>query len=371
MSQGYDEDGAKAVLAELLEGIDNIESVDILRSIRKLAQGVLKQNPEAIHYPAEKLAAYIKADTGAVREAYDYFLKRHGHRTIREAELRSKSWKNDEEGLMENIRTVMMSGAMDTSKAETSKAASRAEERIAAFLAGKKGAARKGLEYLIRQARDGVFNREYTKSKFVLAVDVFKEAYANLAELLVNAEALPEADLIYFLQHKEIGELIFERKAKLIKKAVQRRRLLDEQMEVRYNEVYVGLPFPITPEDKAAENGLVLSGAPISRGEVKGIARVVKSVADARALKEGEIMVAAFTDIGWSPYYSIIGGLITEVGSALSHGAVVAREYALPLVANVKDATRIIRTGSLVSLNGSTGAVTILETAENLDTEAV
>ncbi|MDR0877267.1 MAG: hypothetical protein LBN21_04385 [Treponema sp.] len=369
-AEGYREDEARAVLAELLEDIENIESVDILASLRRIARRVVKQNPGAIHYSAERLAAYIKADSGAVREAYDYFLKRHGHRGIREAELRSRSWKNDEEGLMENLRTVMMASTLESSP-ESFKGTSRIESRITEFLKGKKGMARKGLEYLIHQARDGVYNREYTKSKFVMAVDFFKEAYARLADILVDAGALPEADLIYFLQHKEIGELIFERKAKLIKKAVQRRRLLDAQMDVRYNEVYVGKPYPVEPEDQTAENGLVLSGAPISRGEVKGIARVVQSVADARALREGEIMVAAFTDIGWSPYYSIIGGLITEVGSALSHGAVVAREYALPLVANVKDATRIIRTGSLVSLNGSTGVVTILEAAEDCDTEAV
>jgi pyruvate,water dikinase len=356
---------ARAVLSGLLEDIDNIESVDILRTMRRLAAEVLKQNPEAVQYSPDQLAVYIKNETGAIREAYDYFISRHGHRAIREAELRMKSWKQDETGLMENILMVMRSGAVEEPKNE-----SRYQENREAFLAGKKGIARKGLEFLINQARTGAYNRELTKSKFVKGVDILKTAYAELADKLVEAGALPEQDLIYFLSHEEIGELIFERKAKLIKKAVRRRRLLDEQMEVRFNEVSIGRPKPIRFEGAGAENGMILSGAPISRGEVTGTARVVKTIADAKKLREGEIMVAAFTDIGWSPYYCVIKGLITEVGSALSHGAVVAREYALPVVANISNVTSIIKTGDYITMNGSTGTVTVLEIADDLEETA-
>ncbi|HPM08105.1 MAG TPA: PEP-utilizing enzyme, partial [Bacilli bacterium] len=65
--------------------------------------------------------------------------------------------------------------------------------------------------------------------------------------------------------------------------------------------------------------------------------------------------------IGWSPYYALIAGLVTEVGSALSHGAVVAREYALPLVSNVKNATEVIRNGDLISIDGALGTVVIVD----------
>ena len=104
----------------------------------------------------------------------------------------------------------------------------------------------------------------------------------------------------------------------------------------------------------------MLSGSSISRGCATGPARVVRSVEDAGALKQGEIMVAAFTDIGWSPYYCMLGGLVTEVGSALSHGAVVAREYALPLVSGVTLATEAIRTGDIIRVDADQGLVEIL-----------
>ena len=87
---------------------------------------------------------------------------------------------------------------------------------------------------------------------------------------------------------------------------------------------------------------------------------IVHSADDANSLKTGEIMVARFTDIGWSPYYSIVNGLITEIGSSLSHGAVVAREYDLPAIVNVKGATKLLKNGDHIRMNASKGTVSIL-----------
>ena len=72
-------------------------------------------------------------------------------------------------------------------------------------------------------------------------------------------------------------------------------------------------------------------------------------------------MVAKFTDIGWTPYYSNISGLVTEIGSSLSHGAVVAREYNLPTIVNVKKATKKLHTGDRIKLDASKGTITIIE----------
>lgn len=104
--------------------------------------------------------------------------------------------------------------------------------------------------------------------------------------------------------------------------------------------------------------GLV-SGVPVSNGECEGVVRIVYSADDANQLQKGEIMVARFTDIGWTPYYSIVNGLITEIGSSLSHGAVVAREYGLPAIVNVKGATKRLKNGDRIHMNATKGTVTI------------
>lgn len=104
-----------------------------------------------------------------------------------------------------------------------------------------------------------------------------------------------------------------------------------------------------------------MKGTTLSRGKVFGRARVVLSLEDAKNLQQDEIMIAGYTDIGWSPYYAIIGGLVTEVGSALSHGAVVAREYSLPLISNVLHVTSKIKTGDMLALDADAGTITIVE----------
>ncbi|HOH68284.1 MAG TPA: PEP-utilizing enzyme, partial [Bacilli bacterium] len=203
--------------------------------------------------------------------------------------------------------------------------------------------------------------REYSKSKMILAVDKFKDGYRRLAAMLVERGALPEEDLIYFLTHQELGEMLNTKDAKYVKKAFIRKRLLPEQERLKFAHVNVGAPEPISSTLDYASKGATLSGTPLSRGQVIGRARVITNAEDAKKLQKGEIMVAGYTDIGWSPYYALIAGLVTEVGSALSHGAVVAREYALPLVSNVKNATEVIRDGDLISIDGALGTVVIVD----------
>ena len=89
--------------------------------------------------------------------------------------------------------------------------------------------------------------------------------------------------------------------------------------------------------------------------------RVVKSREDAESLKSGEIMVAQFTDIGWTPFYGRVAGMVTEIGGALSHGSVVAREYGMPLVGGLSGACTVLNTGMRVRIDGGNGMVTVLD----------
>lgn len=352
LKEGKEPDEINKTIAGILEDIEGIESVDILRSLRGVAKALLKENPKAKSYSAEQLAEYLKVCEGDSAYTLEHFMKRHGHRAIREAEMRSKSWHMDEIALCSFLKSIIESGTRETHKSKM------ADKNIQALLEGRKGALKHVIKYLVGQARRGVVNREYTKSKSIKVLDSFKTAYWHLGYLMEKEDVLPNKDLVFFLKHDELGELILG-KASLVKKAAARRRLLDEQMQYKYDEINVGRPRP-KEEIYSADGADLLIGSSISRGKATGRARVVKCVEDANKLKKGEIMVAAFTDIGWSPYYSMIGALVTEVGSALSHGAVVAREYALPLVANIEYATKRIKTGDMISVDGTTGKVAIL-----------
>ena len=104
-------------------------------------------------------------------------------------------------------------------------------------------------------------------------------------------------------------------------------------------------------------------GIAASTGTATGTARVAATPAEGRQLEAGEILVARFTDPGWTPIFPLAAAVVTEIGGMLSHGAVVAREYGIPAVVNVQHATEAIRSGDRIEVNGADGRVTILERA--------
>jgi pyruvate,water dikinase len=102
-----------------------------------------------------------------------------------------------------------------------------------------------------------------------------------------------------------------------------------------------------------------LVGLPVSAGTVEGIARVVSDLADVELGPE-DILVTAFTDPSWTPLFVSIKGLVTEVGGLMTHGAVIAREYGLPAVVGVANATKLIKDGQRIRVHGTDGYVEIL-----------
>ena len=102
-----------------------------------------------------------------------------------------------------------------------------------------------------------------------------------------------------------------------------------------------------------------LIGLPVSAGTIEGRARVILDMAQAD-LEAGDILVTTFTDPSWSPLFVGIAGLVTEVGGLMTHGAVIAREYGLPAVVGVEQATRLIRDGQRIRVHGTDGYIEIL-----------
>jgi pyruvate,water dikinase len=117
-------------------------------------------------------------------------------------------------------------------------------------------------------------------------------------------------------------------------------------------------------DDEPISHGDTLVGAASSPGSYTGRVRVIMDVRDLGQVEKGEILVTSNTDPGWTVVFSKLGGLITETGGILCHGAVISREYRIPAVTAVKSATSVLHTGDTVVVDGSKGEVTILEGKE-------
>lgn len=336
----------QAFLSHLLTNIPNIESADILSRLQEMAAMIKDREPKAVHFSAEELLAFIKNDA-EINAKYQDFLVHHGHRCIKEAELRSKPWKVDEIPLMNYLQSIINSPMNLTESDE--KIDLRKE-----FAFIKNPMLKQVSIIYAKKARQAVVDREYTKSRLIQIIDLFKTQYACLACLLVDAGLLTDADLIYFLTHSEIGKLI-DGDTDLLSVAVRRRKAHAIQETLSFDDIYLGKPMAGVFEVEQSDG--MLKGTPVSNGECEGTVHVVYSVDDANQLQKGEIMVARFTDIGWTPYYSIVNGMITEIGSSLSHGAVVAREYGLPAIVNVKGATKLLKNGDRIKMDASKGTV--------------
>ena len=343
-----DKNEYQSFLSHLLSNIPHIESADILSRLQDLAMQVKKLDSRAVGFQADELLAFIKAHA-EVSERYQDFLTHHGHRCIKEAEMRNKPWREDELSLMNYLSSIIrspMNLVQGEGEIDCRKECSFIKNPLL------KAAA---VSYA-KKARQAVVDREYTKSRLIRLIDLFKTQYARLAGLLVDAHLLSDADLIYFLTHEEIGRLV-DGDADLLPLATRRRKAYAIQENLSFDDIYLGKPVADVFDVKLDEG--MMTGVPVSNGESEGVVRIVYSADDANQLQKGEIMVARFTDIGWTPYYSIVNGLITEIGSSLSHGAVVAREYGLPAIVNVKGATKHLKNGDRIHMNATKGTITI------------
>jgi pyruvate,water dikinase len=215
----------------------------------------------------------------------------------------------------------------------------------------------RGLRWALPRAHNAIRRREHTKSQLVQVAHLFKQGFRHLGALLVQEGKLPDADLVNFFTVAELGDVVRGVPEQRLALAIARREALGYQQLLEFPEISVGKPEPVDMKAGPPEDG-VLTGRPASRGAVEGVARVVHTLEEAASLRANEILVTPITDIGWTPYFSMIAGLVTDLGSSVSHGAVIAREYGLPCVVNTRQGTRLIKTGDRIRLDGDSGKVT-------------
>ncbi|MEI8007400.1 MAG: PEP/pyruvate-binding domain-containing protein [Bacteroidota bacterium] len=338
----------------LLLDIPEIESADAVKTLERFARTIRSHKEFCEKFTAatsaEALELIAKQAPEEIREQFRLFLERHGHRCVRESELREKTWAEKPSQLIQILQTRVKAGEVRHVVHDTRKEITHALRKL-------KPVTRVVLRSMIPTARKAVARREITKALSIKMVDTIRRGYNELALRLVSELQLDDTDQVYFLTHEEIGRLIEDKDPAWKAKAARRRELLAETDKLVFEEISFGIPEPLEEEQSFELKEGQLAGTPVSSGVVEATVRIIHSLDDAEKLKEGEIMVASFTDIGWTPYFSIISGLITEIGSPLSHGAVVAREYGIPAVVAAKGAKKFLKTGDKIRLDGELGLI--------------
>ncbi|MEK4637586.1 phosphoenolpyruvate synthase [Bacillus sp. FSL W8-0519] len=303
-------------------------------------------------------------DEEKAREAIDAFLNKYGMRCSGEIDITKTRWSEKPTTIipmiLNNIRDFEY-GASKRNFEEGLQEALKKEEELVDRLQQLPDGKQKVEETkrMIRNIRNFIGYREYPKYGMINRYFIYKQALLKEAEQLVQSGVIHEVDDIYYLTFEELHEVVRTKKLnyELIHKQKNDYKLYEKLTPPRImtsdGEIITG---KYKRENLPAD---AIAGLPVSSGVVEGRARVILNMEEAN-LEEGDILVTAFTDPGWTPLFVSIKGLVTEVGGLMTHGAVIAREYGLPAVVGVENATKLIKDGQRIRVHGTEGYIEVL-----------
>lgn len=300
----------------------------------------------------------------AARDAIEAYLDRYGMRCAGEIDITRPRWSERPTTLvplmLDNVR-LFEPGEAGRRFAQGQQDARKKEQDVLSRLRVLPDGEQKADEAkrMIDRVRTFIGYREYPKYDIVSRYFVYKQALLEEAERLVQAGVLSGQEDIFYLTFQELHDVV-------------RTNQVDDQLIQQRAEAYRSY-HALTPPRVLTSDGEAITGAyrrdggpagalvglPVSAGTIEGRARVILDLAQAD-LEAGDILVTAHTDPSWTPLFVAVTGLVTEVGGLMTHGAVIAREYGLPAVVGVLDATRLIRNGQRIRVNGTDGYVEIL-----------
>jgi pyruvate,water dikinase len=232
----------------------------------------------------------------------------------------------------------------------------------AALLAALPAAKRPAAKLLLGIARRYIPLREVGKTAFLQTVDTARAAARVVGEDLARRGVVGDPDDVFYLT---VAELADPTLSEGIKEAVALRRdRRDGYLRVKLPESWTGQPeaIPITVSE-AAKEGTEITGLAVSPGVAEGRARVVLDPLAGEPLEPGEILVCETTDPSWTSLFLVAAGLVIDIGGALSHGAILARELGVPCVINSRTGTQVLRTGDLLRVDGDAGRVEVLRSS--------
>lgn len=353
-------DQTEGLAPVLFSGLHGVESAQIGLDLWELSRICRAEGMES-HIAALGFDPRDPSLSPAWRTRFEAFIERHGHRGVNEMEASARTWRWDHQPVLR-----MVASYLDIPEDHSPPAVLARQEaerlRLTAEIDAKLSLVnRRVFRWLLPRAQKWVALRERTKSILVRASRLADYHIPEIQRRFVDAGIIRQPDDLFFLSTQEIAAVLTGAITSSLDDAVVRRkREYERNRYVVLPERFRGRPIPIPPEE-TAHAGDTLTGTPVSPGTVTGRARVILDPATDGPLEPGEILVAPVTDAGWTPLFALAAGLVVDMGSALSHGSTVAREYGLPAVVNVRSGTRRIRTGDVVTVNGSTGTVLILQ----------
>ncbi|PSL41396.1 phosphoenolpyruvate synthase [Planomicrobium soli] len=332
---------------------------------------VVRQYPEVTSYlerakDEDFFEALEKCEGGkAASKSIQTYLKKFGMHCSGEIDITNPRWTEKPSTLAPLLLNNIKNSEPNARRAKFEKGRKEAKDkeqeilrRLERLPQGKKkaNAAKKQIDRM----RNFIGYREYPKYAIIQRYFLYKQALMKEAQTLAEKEIIQAREDVFYLNFDEFRKTVRTEK-------INDRLILERKGDYAYFE-------KLTPPRIMTSEGEKITGQPtgenlpesaipgvaVSSGVAEGRARVIFKMEDA-VLEKGDILVTVFTDPSWTPLFVAINGLVTEVGGLMTHGAVIAREYGLPAVVGVENATKQIKDGQRIRINGTEGYVEILE----------
>jgi phosphoenolpyruvate synthase/pyruvate phosphate dikinase len=301
---------------------------------------------------------------GELKDKYNDFMDKYDMRAAGEIDMAKDRWIENPEPIAKSIMAIVNTsedGIHRKNYKETIENAKQASQDLVKEITRKHGKIRGNIvRRLIRVLRNFLPVREHPKYLLMKLILIFKNAFLEEAKVLVRKGHLEKEKDIFYVSFWELY------------KSIENNESLIDLIRLRKEEYQhfkkLSTPRVLTSDGEEIKSGYIrenlpngaLIGMPVSSGVIEGIARVITDPSNA-FINKGEILVAPFTDPGWTPLFINAAGLVMEIGGLLTHGTVVAREYGMPAVVGITDATKLIKTGQKIRVDGNSGFVIIVE----------
>jgi len=306
---------------------------------------------------------------GPTRRALQSFLDLYGDRAVREAELSTPRWREDVRPVLTMLRVALRGDGREVEPA-LARARAQADAEMTKLMPRLGIAEQTLVRHLVARAQKAARLRERMRTWVTRVLGMMREVFLDAdrrllrlaPELAADQRTLVQAGshvgaihTVFFLSVDEVVQALRSARSDLAPLVRARRaELARNQARPDPPATFLGAPPAVF---LPPSGGDLLRGTPASAGVVEGRARVLLGADRMGDLQPGEILVVHTTDVGWTPLFLLAAGVVTELGGPLSHAAVVAREFGVPSVVNVAGATRAIRTGEVLRVDGDRGVV--------------
>jgi rifampicin phosphotransferase len=361
---------AEAILCSGSEGVLSAEMGRGIWALAVAANRNARVRGILLAQAPERALAELKSTTEAqdFLRSLDGFLAKNGHRAIKEWELRSPRWEENPAVVLGMVRNYLLIEAAPSIHEQ--KAADARAELIRDLRARLQtlplerafGLRLRLILFAAERVRYFQKMRENSRFYYIMGIGVVRKIVLRIERELMRQGRLKCKDDIFFLRVNELTKLQAGRLGWLdVEDRIRERRIEHIRLCKMGPPKVIGIEMPEKYAPATQHEGAtLLQGQPASPGAYEGRARVILDPSIDVELAPGEVLVAPYTDPAWTPLFLTAGAAVVEVGSYLSHAGTVAREFGMPCVVDVAEATQKIRSGDRVAVDGNLGSVRIL-----------